>query len=203
MTDTTNTGAEDEVVERTKIANRQWLDSSGKECKEEEAVAVSYEFLGRAAAKSREEQKADGKAFVHTISQPGTRPGMLEGFGALTLMGNVTNTWMNEKGDRHPTAHDAIADRWTLLDTGVWIDRTGVGARVDRPTLAQAIINVAARKGQTTSKDGSPLTVASILVRLEDAEWMKGARGNPEFSAEYATLMGRSVKSVEDVLSGL
>ena len=198
MSDTTQ-AAQDYEVERTKIANRLWLGADGKESKEEAAVAVSYEFLGRAAdpKKGKVEQQPDGKAFVHTISSPGTRAGMIEGFGALTLMGNDTNTWMNEKGDRHPTAFDAIADRWALLDTGIWIDRTGVGARVDKPRLAEAIVNVAARKGKT-------LDSAAILAKLEgDNEWAKAAKANPEFSAEYATLMGRTVKSVDDVLAGL
>jgi hypothetical protein len=201
MTDVTNTDA-DEIVERTKIANRLWLDSKGETAKEEEAVAVSYEFLGREAGKTRQgttrvEMPADGKAFTHTISQPGTRAGMLEGFGALTLMGNVTNSWMNEKGDRPATAFAAIEDRWQLLDSGVWIDRSGVGARVDKNVLAQAVVNVAARKGVT--KD-----LASVLAKLEsDDEMAKSVRGNPEFGSEYASLMGRTVKSVDDVLAGL
>lgn len=191
MSDITQ-GDVDTVPARKKIANRLWLDGSGKEAAEENAVAVAYEFLGR------DETPGDGKQFVHQISAPGTRQGMLEGFGALTLMGNITNTWLGDKGDRAATAHDAIADRWQLLDTGVWIDRTSaVGARVDKGQLAQAIVNVAARKGQT--KDH-----AAVLAKLEsEPELLKAARANPEFSAEYASLMGRTVKSVDDVLAAI
>ena len=181
MTDVTDNGA-DEIVERTKIANRLWLDDKGESTKEEAAVAVSYEFLGREAGKTRQgvvrqEMPADGKAFVHTISQPGSREGMLEGFGALTLMGNITNSWMNEKGDRPATAFAAIEDRWTLLQSGVWIDRSGAGARVDRAVLAQAVVNVAARKG--VKKD-----LAAVQQKLEtDEEMLKAMRAQPEFSA--------------------
>jgi len=189
MTDITQADV-DLAPSRKKIANRNWVDASGVETTEEKAVAVSYEFLGR------DETPGDGKYFTHQISAPGTRPGMLEGFGALTLMGNVTNTWLGDKGDKAATAHDAIAERWELLQSGIWIDRaSAVGARVDKGQLAQAIVNVGARKGQT--KDH-----AAVLAKLEsDPELLKAARGNPEFSAEYATLMGRTVKSVDDVLS--
>lgn len=198
MTDTTQ-GATDSVVERKKIANRLWLDAEGKECGEESAVAVSYEFIGREGRKAGEEDvPADGKAYVYQIPAPGTRDGMLAGFGALTLMGNITNTWLTDKGDKAASAHDAIAERFELLSSGTWIDRTNmVGARVDKPKLAEAVVNVAARKGKQ-------LEVAAILARLEsDAEWAKAARANPEFSAEYATLMGRTVKSSDELLSGL
>lgn len=195
MTDTTQADA-DEVVERTKIANRLWLGADGKECPEETAVQVSYEFLGR--TKSGVVIPGDGKAYSYQIPGPGTRDGMLAGFGALTLMGNITNTWMGDKGDKAATAYDAISDRFTLLESGVWIDRTAqVGARVDKPKLAEAIVNVAARKGQ--QKD-----LAAILAKLEaDAEFTKAVRANPEFAAEYATIMGRTVKSSDELLAGL
>lgn len=186
----------DTVPERTKIANRLWIDAEGKETQEENAVAVSYEFLGR--TKGGIVIPGDGKAFTYQIPAPGTRDGMLAGFGALTLMGNITNTWMGDKGDKAATAHDAISDRFTLLESGVWIDRTSqVGARVDKPQLAQAIVNVAQRKGKS-------LDHAVILTKLEtDADWAKAARANPEFSSEYATLMGRSVKSTDELFAGL
>lgn len=179
-------------VPRAKIANRLWIDGEGKECQEESAVAVSYEFLGRDSI------PGDGKAFTYQISAPGKRAGMLEGFGFLTLAGNITNTWLGEKGDKTATAYDAIRDRYELLETGVWIDRTSqIGARVDKPQLAQAIVNVAQRKGKS-------LDHATILAKLEsDADWAKAARANPEFSSEYATLMGRSVKSTEELFAGL
>src|SRR3972149_1336872 len=196
MTDVTQGDETDTVVERTKIANRLWLASDGKETDEEKAVAVSYEFLGR--TKGGVSIPGDGKSYSYQIPTPGTRDGMLAGFGALTLMGNITNTWMGDKGDRAPTAHDAIADRFALLDTGVWVDRAAaVGARVDRDKLAEAVVNVAARKGQARSKD-------DILAKFElDAEWMKAVSKSPEFATEYAALMGRTVKSSDALLAGL
>lgn len=194
MTDTTQ--GDDEVVERTKIANRRWLDSAGKDADEEQAVAVSYEFLGR--TKAGVAIPGDGKSYHYAIHAPGTRDGMLAGFGALTLMGNITNTWMGDKGDKAATAHDAISDRFALLDSGIWIDRTAqVGARVDKPVLAQAIVNVAVRKGQTVDQ-------AKVLSKLEaDVEFAKAAKANPEFSAEYSTLMGRTVKSTDELFADL
>lgn len=195
MSNTDMTPEDDTKPTREKIANRLWLGADGKECGEESAVAVSYEFLGR--TKDAITVAGDGKAFVHTISAPGTRQGMLEGFGALTLMGNITNTWLGDKSDKAATAHDAIAERWELLESGVWVDRTSVGARVDKAKLAEAIVNVAARKGKV-------LDAAAILAKLEaDEPWLKAAKANPEFSAEYATLMGRTVKSADELFAGL
>lgn len=195
MTDTTQADASEDTGSRTKIANRLWLDSTGKECGEETAVAVSYEFLGR--TKEGVTIPGDGKAFVHQIPTPGTRDGMLNGFGALTLMGNITNTWMGDKNDKAATAHDAIAERWELLATGIWVDRTSVGARVDKDKLAEAIVSVAARKGKSVDQ-------ATIRAKLEaEPDWAKSARANPEFAAEYATIMGRTVKSSDELLGGL
>lgn len=191
MTDITQ--GDDNESERSQIANRYWIDGTGKETSEEKAVAVSYEFLGR--TKKGVTIQGDGKAYRYPIFAPGTRDGMLAGFGALQLMGNICNTWMNDKGDKAPLAHDAIAERFELLDTGVWVDRTGVGARVDKPTMAQAIVNVGARKGKT-------LDVASVLAKLEsDEAAFKAARDNAEFKNEYSALRGRTVKTVDEVLA--
>lgn len=192
----TGADAADEVVERTKIANRLWIGADGKPSDEETAVSVSYEFLGR--TKAGVVIPGDGKAYTYQLPAPGTRDGMLAGFGALTLMGNITNTWMGDKGDKAATAFDAIADRFALLDSGIWIDRTAqVGARVDKPQLAQAIVNVATRKGKS-------LDHAAVLAKLEsDADFAKAARANPEFASEYSTLMGRTVKSSDELLAGL
>lgn len=186
----------DTVVERTKIANRRWIDASGNDVDEDKAVAVEYEFLGR--TKGGISIPADGKSFTYQIPQPGTRDGMLAGFGALTLMGNITNTWMGDKGDKAPTAHDAIAERFALLESGAWVDRTtGVGARVDLDKLAEAIVNVATRKGKQ-------LDVATIRAKLDsDQEWRKAATANAEFKTEYSSLMGRAVKTTDELFAGL
>lgn len=186
----------DTVIERTKIAHRKWIDAAGNEVDEDKAVAVQYEFLGR--TKAGIVIPADGKSYTYQLSSPGTRTGMLEGFGALTLMGNITNTWMGDKGDKAPTAHDAITERFALLETGVWVDRTtGVGARVDLDKLAEAIVNVATRKGKS-------LDVSAIRAKLEsDQEWRKAASANAEFKNEYSQLMGRAVKTVDELFAGL
>src|SRR3972149_6490186 len=151
MTDVTQGDETDTVVERTKIANRLWLASDGKETDEEKAVAVSYEFLGR--TKGGVSIPGDGKSYSYQIPTPGTRDGMLAGFGALTLMGNITNTWMGDKGDRAPTAHDAIADRFALLDTGVWVDRAAaVGARV--PNVMKGYYKLPKETAEAIAPDG-------------------------------------------------
>ena len=68
---------------------------------------------------------------------------MLAGFGGHTLMGNVTNTWLGDKlPDKLPKAAEAIAERFDLLKSGTWVDRTGagIGAGVNRDALAEAVV---------------------------------------------------------------
>lgn len=177
---------------RSKIANRDWIDASGQECDEENAVAIRYEFLGR------DDVPADGKSFTQRyddLSDAAKR--MFCHFGQITLAGNVTNTWLGEKGDdKAATAAEAIAARWALIGSGTWIDRTreGVGARVDRDALAQAVVNVMTAAGKAAD-------LAAWRGKLDDAEVVKAVRSNGAIAAEYASIMGRSVKTLDDLES--
>jgi hypothetical protein len=185
--------------ERKKIANRLWIDDSGAEVPEEQATGIAYEFLGR--TKDGVTIPADGKRFVRYFRDMSeVEIKMLAGFGAITLMGNVTNTWMGDKSDeKHASAHDAIADRFVRLNAGEWIDRSavGVGARVDKDVLAEAICQVAEAAGQPKDKP-------AVRAKLEDsAEFTKSIRAVPAIAAKYSELMGRKSPSLDTLLAAI
>lgn len=174
-----------EEESRSKIADRLWVNDQGVEVEPHEATGVKYQFLGR--TKKGIVVPPDGKAFtVFFRDLNDSAKNMLCGFGAHTLMGNVTNTWLGEKGEKAATAADAIAERIELLQSGQWVDRSGaVGARVNLEALTTAYCEWAASKGQT--KDPS-----EIRQKLEDKpELVKAARTIPEVVAAYTRIVGR------------
>jgi hypothetical protein len=189
---------EESADARKKIADRDWIDDSGNVVDEEVATGVRYTFLGR--TKEGVTIPPDGKSY--TLYMRDLKPealNMLAGFGAITLMGNVTNTWMGDKGDtRAALAADAIAERIDLLNSGKWIDRTGgVGARVDKDALAQAVVEVGAANGKTAD-------LAVVREKLEQsADFMKAVRSNAEINAAYARIVGRQTATVDDIFGNL
>lgn len=180
---------------RTKIANRDWIDADGKPCDEENAVGVRYEFLGR--TKDGITIPPDGKSFTQLWADLSPDAQRMYGcFGMVTLFGNVTNTWMGDKDDnKAPSAAEAIAERNALLNSGKWIDRTreGVGARVDKDALAQAWLTVMERAGKAVK------SLADYRKALESPDTVKAVRSNAQIASEYAGLMGRATKTLDDL----
>lgn len=177
----------EEETSRKKIADRDWIDGDGKPVEEEKAVAARYTFLG------------DGKSasFAPVTDDAATR--MLAIFGALTLFGNVTNTWKGEKGDKAASPVDAIAERLELLGKGEWIDRTAspVGARVDKDALVAAYVEYAAEQGIT--KDP-----VAVLEKITDKpQLIKDLRSIPEVLAKYTARVGKGGKSAADVMASV
>lgn len=186
---------------RVAIAKRLWINDAGQEVEAvEDATGVSYEFMGR--TKDGITVQPDGEAFtIYFRDMPAPMLKMLAGFGAHTLMGNVTNTWLGEKSpDKAPKAAAAVAERFDLLKTGQWVDRTGgVGARVDIPTLANAWTNVYVAAGKTP-----PYTVDVLAEKLTDnGELVKQLRRDPKIVAEYAKLRGAPTTDAVDLMANI
>jgi hypothetical protein len=171
---------------RTKIAERDWIDDAGAIVDEEKATGVRYKFLGR--TKDGKTDAASGEAYTVKFGDLSTEATyMLCGFGALTLMGNLTNTWMGEKGERAQYPELAIAERIALLNSGQWIDRTtaGVGARVDKDALVAAYVEWAHEQGQ--EKD--PVAVLEKLT--DNPALIKQVRTIAEVNAKYLARVGK------------
>lgn len=185
--------------QRKKIANRDWINDAGEEVQPEEATAVRYEFLGKG------DVAGDGKAFTFKLANPGTAAAMLAGFGALTLMGNLTNTWLAEKGDKLATPYDAIAERFALLDSGKWIDRAaggGVGAKVDRDALAEAITQVKEAAGFAAGDTRDEYKARARQKLEDDPAFLRQIRQKPEIANAYAAIVGKTAgKPLDDMLA--
>jgi hypothetical protein len=185
-------GDESAVTEpsRKKIAERDWINAAGEKAEtEDEAIVARYTYL------------ADGKSFDFEPKTDDAATRMLAIFGAHTLMGNVTNTWKIEKGDKADSPVDAIKDRFALLAEGKWIDRSAgaVGAKLDKDVLAESITQVMLEAGKITQAEVGDKK-AGYRQRLEDDPvYVRTVRQVKSVSDRYAELMGRPTKSLDDI----
>jgi len=121
-------------------------------------------------------------------------------FGYHTKIGNVANTVLNDK-DEPGTPEDAAEELKAWLAKAqasppVWAERSsgGPGVRVDRDVLADSIVAVAQAGGKTVDR-------AKVLARLNDEPaYLKAARQVTDVANEYATRMGKTAKSIDDLL---
>lgn len=189
---------ETETVEITKAkrANHELLDAAGTVVDDEEsAVGIRYTLL------------ANGQVFDWQSGLEAGKPAtMLAVFGAKTLATNETSAARNNaKGAASPDEQmDAVRERFALLETGVWVDRTrdGVGAKVDLDALAEAICQVLVSEGKKTQAEVDSGYKAERRQKLEeDKVFARKARQQPKVSAAYAALVGRTTATVDDLLA--
>lgn len=172
---------------RKKVANRDWINAAGEVVKnEEEATGVRYTNL------------ESNESFEWQSGAPaGSGAVMLACFGALTLMGNVANTRLNGLDGTGAEAIADIKERFALLDSGKWADRTegARGPKYELDKLATAFIEVRAAMG--TPVKG---TYDEILQKFtEDKSLVAKVRSNPDVQKKYAELTGKTPKSVADI----
>src|SRR5262245_7170232 len=186
---------------RTKIADRLWINDAGESVDEEHATGFSYEFHGR--TKDGVTIPADGEKFTRFIRDMSeAEKNMLIIFGATTLSGNVTNTWMGDKdADKAPKACAAIAARFQDLYDGKWLDRVagGVGSRTNLDALAEAMTQLATPE-QLKGRDHGQFK-ADARAKLESPDFARKVRSIPEVAAKYATIIGKPAGSLETLLA--
>lgn len=185
-----------EVVTR-KIAEHGLIGQDGTVVEDEEsAFGITYKIVRDKATG----EAVDLPAFTYTYGQNPDMDRMLSIFGAKTLATNESSAARNSK--ESGSAQDqmaAVQERFALLGTGKWVDRTreGVGAKIDKDALAGAIVAVATAAGKT-------LDYAIVRQKLEeDAAFVRATRQVPAIATEYANRAGRPAKSLDDVLAGL
>lgn len=180
-----------ETVKRA-VAKHELLDSAGAVVEEEEtATGIRYTLL------------ANGQAFDWQYGQNPDADRMIAIFGAKTLATNESSAMRNStKGAATPDEQiDAVRERFALIQTGKWIDRTreGVGAKIDLDALANAICNVMVAEGKYTEADVSGGKLAATRQKLDDDKaFARKARSHPPFAAEYAKLKGATAVSTDD-----
>lgn len=173
---------------RKSVSKRSYLKADGSEAERiEEATGARYTLL----------DPAGNHDFDQQFGTAGSLETMCGVFGFHTKVGNVANTVLNDKDEpgSPSDAAAAIKEFLTAAAGGTWAERsTGVGARVDKDALATAIVTVATAAGKTADR-------AKILARLEaEPTYVRAARQVPAVASEYATLVGKSTKTVDDLL---
>lgn len=186
-----------EVVKR-KVAKHELLDQSGnllpEDQGEESAYGVRYTLL------------ANGETFEYMYGKSADADRMLANFGAKTLATNETSAARNNtKGEASPDEQiAAVRERFALLQTGQWVDRTrdGVGAKVDLDALAEAICRVLVREGKLTQEQVDSGYKAGRRQKLDDDKlFARKVRTNAAVAAEYAAIVGRQTATTDDLLA--
>jgi hypothetical protein len=192
-TPTSGTAEGDTETVKRAVAKHELLDAIGAVVEEEElATGIRYTLL------------ANNQSFdFQSKMNAGTRETMLCIFGAKTLATNETSALRNStKGAATPDEQiDAVRERFALLETGKWVDRTreGVGAKIDLDALANAICNVMVADGKYTEDQVKSEKLAATRAKLdEDKAYARKARQHPPFAAEYARIKGASAVSTDD-----
>lgn len=194
----TESGAADTETLTRKLAEHGLIAADGTAVEDEEAAwGISYKII---------RDKATGDAVdlapvTYVFGQNPEADRMFACFGAKTLATNESSAARQSKeGDSSAAGQmEAVKERFALIGTGKWVDRTreGVGAKIDKEALAGAIVDVAAKAGKT-------LDYQVIRDKLEsDPIFVRTTRQVPAIATEYAARAGRPVKSLDDVLSGI
>ena len=185
-------------TKKVKVANHELIDASKNVVDDEESAAgIRYTLL------------ANGETFdwLSTEATP-QELAMLAIFGAKTLATNETSQARNNpKGEASADEQiAAVRDRFALLrqTPPVWIDRTreGVGAKIDKDALAEAICRVMVKQGKKTQAEVDGGFKATTRQRLEDDKgYLTKARQVRDVSDEYAAIVGKPTVSVDDLLA--
>ena len=178
---------------KAKVANHELLDATGAVVDEEElATGIRYTLV------------ANNQSFdFQSGLTPGERNTMLILFGAKTLATNESSAMRNStKGAATPDEQiDAVRERFALLETGKWVDRTreGAGAKIDLDALANAICDVMVSEGKYTAEDVANGKLASTRQKLDDDKvWARKARQHSPFAAAYAKIKGAATTTIDD-----
>jgi hypothetical protein len=196
--DTPTSGSSDSKTEtenvKRAVAKHELLNAAGEVVEEEElATGIRYTLL------------ANNQTFdFQSAMNPGERNTMLVIFGAKTLATNETSALRNStKGEATPDEQiDAVRERFALLETGKWVDRTreGVGAKIDLDALANAICNVLVAQGKYTDEQVKTEKLAATRAKLDDDKaFARKSRQMPAVASEYAKLKGATAVTIDDL----
>lgn len=182
-----NTVVDQEPTKR-QVAKHSLLDASNAVVEEmEQGTGIRYLDI------------ASGKTFDYQLKANSDGLRMLALFGARTLATNEASAARQKDGDSADQL-TAITERFALIDTGVWVDRTREGGpRIDQAVLATAVINVMVGGGkvQETERDAR---YAKLLENwAADPKKVNVAHSVPQVRDEYAKLTGKTARSIDDL----
>lgn len=163
-------------------AKHELLDAQGNVVeKEEEAHGIRYTQL------------SNGKA-VSYIPKSEAAIRMLAVLGSKTLATNEASQVRQKNGDTADTIPD-ITDRFNLIESGTWVDRTREGPKWDLDAMAEAAVLNLIGEGKLDENDTEKVGAYKAKLRgmIEDAKVLAQVRGVGDTMAHYNDLTGRKV----------
>lgn len=117
---------------------------------------------------------------------------MLAIFGAKTLCTNEASQVKQKTGTEvDPTP--MIAERFALIRSGAWVDRTREGFAVNLDALAGALFDVLTGKGHAADYQ-------TLRDKMEsDKDFVKKVKSNTEVNAKYIERVGRPTASIDEL----
>lgn len=182
-----NTQVESEVTKR-QVAKHSLLDAAGNIVEDMEA-ATGFRYL----------DIASGETFDYQLKANTDALRMLALFGGRTLATNEASAERQKDGDSKSQLA-AIADRFALIDTGVWVDRTREGGpRIDQAVLATAVLNVMIGSGKVPESERDGRYAKLLANWAENPKLVTVAHSVPAVRDEYAKLSGKTARTVDDL----
>lgn len=121
---------------------------------------------------------------------------MLAYFGAKTLCTNEASA-VKQKGHDGVDPTPAIGERFALLRTGQFVDRSREGFTINLDALAAAFVDEFAANGKTYD-------LVKVREKMEDdKEFVKRARSNTGINAKYIERIGRPAATLDQLAEGL
>ena len=177
------------VKVKQQIAEHILLDAAGNAVDDfEQAHGIRYV------------DKASGQTIDYTPGNDGALR-MLACFGARTLATNVASA-ARQQDATGAEQLEAIKERFELIDSGKWVDRTRDGGpRTDLPTLATAAVDFLVGIGKVQDNDTAKgEAYGKMLAKLEeDKAQVSKLLSVPEIATRYKTLRGSKTASAEDI----
>lgn len=182
-----NTVVDQEPTKR-QVAKHSLLDAGGAVVEDMEQ-ATGFRYL----------DIASGKTFDYQLKSNSDALRMLGLFGGRTLATNEASAARQKDGDSADQLA-AIAERFALIDTGVWVDRTREGGpRVDQAVLATAVLNVMIASGKVAEGERDARYAKLLENWAADPKKVTVAHSVPSVRDEYAKLTGKTARTVDDL----
>jgi hypothetical protein len=185
MTDTET----ETTTSKRAVAKHFMLDAAGVVTEDETlAKGIRYTHL------------ATGRTFDYMLKD-GPSKDMLAIFGAKTLATNEASAMRQKEGDNSDQV-GAIEERFALIDTGQWVDRTREGGpRTDRDALALAAAEIFG-EAQSPAWDEAQVAAQAKVLRDKieaDPKLITFLGKVTGVSARYAQKVGKATKSVSEL----
>jgi hypothetical protein len=181
-----------ETTSRKQVAKHYLLDAQGN-VTEDEMQATGIRYV----------QLSTNDTFDYQVSE--TAKLALAVFGSKTLATNEASQVRNNPkgGGSDAEQMAAIRDRFTKLDAGEWVDRTREVAPPNLDAMAEAAIVVMLADSKIAADQVGDIK-AKVRQKLDDdPKYLTVLRNHPRIPGEYAKLIGRQVKTTDDLLAGI